>query len=290
MKLWLLERGDYLLSALRVAYRLSRDLFIDFAILVSVFVYNDVQTFREKGRSIADIVSANNLASSIVPTFLALLVLFTIRLLVVAPFRLHKNQQAAIAQLTDTLKTYQDRAAHKLTFVFEEHKYPYEILEKQSGNDLKVWLFRVGVKNLWHERLTQCSVKLESISPHGEKFLPKPMKLAVDNPPDVLNMAHQQTFAINADDTTLIDVVKVHQRPSGATAEVCYALEGIRDIRQASGLVGGDTWFLTLKAMAEMGKPFMQTFVIKATPTEVSFARFKMPGVANPPSPANQAT
>lgn len=103
-----------------------------------------------------------------------------------------------------------------------------------------------------------------SFSPRGERYLPRPLKLASDNPPDLVGyVAHHKTFPINADDTELVDVVRVEQRKDTARIDICYAREGLRDISTDTGLVGDDSWVLTLIATAEIGKQTGEVLLLR---------------------------
>jgi len=207
--------------------------------------------------------------SVLIATLLVTLLLF-FRNLILAPARLAKDVQSQITTLSEKLHIYEDRAAPKLEFVFEEHGWPYECLEK-SNPSLKMWLFRIGVRNKWYEQVRDCVVKLETVSPHGERFIIRNLKSWTDNPSDVLNIPHKQSFTLNADDTEYIDVIRVRQYSEKVEIEVCYALEGHRDISAATGLVGGSTYALTLKAIASIGGPSYRTFTLEATPEHVTF-------------------
>lgn len=73
-------------------------------------------------------------------------------------------------------------------------------------------------------------------------------------------------------DTQYIDVVRVLQRSRHMNIDVCYALEGSRDITAVTGLVGSNTtWCFTLKANAGMGRASHYTYILEATPARVNF-------------------
>lgn len=267
MRSWIFDQYVYWSQAIKHAYTWTRDLFFDFAVLLAVFIYNDVRIFRDSGRSIANEVSLQTFWSSIYPTGLAFFMLFLFRLLIIAPFRIAQERQLQIVALSDILRKYEDRQAAKLHFVFS-HLPPYEIIERDTV-DHRVWRFRVGVKNVWQERLHQCCVKLDAISPRGERFLSRNLKLATDNPGDVLNIPHKQAFPLNPDEQELIDVVLVHQRTNGPVqAEICYALEGVRDLQFPVDIVkqsqiNVEEYLLTLKAVCDMGRSASETYVVE---------------------------
>lgn len=267
MRSWIFDQYAYWSQAIKHAYTWTRDLFLDFAVLLAVFIYNDVRIFRDSGRSTANEVSIQTFWSSIYPTGLAFLMLFMFRLLIIAPFRIDQERQMKIVALSDRLRKYEDRQATKLHFVFS-HLPPYEILERDTA-DHRVWRFRVGVKNVWQERLHQCCVKLDAISPRGERFLSRNLKLATDSPSDVLNIPHKQAFPLNPDEEELIDVVRVHQRTNGPVeAEICYALEGVRDLQFPVEIVKQsqiqvEEYLLTLKAVCDIGRSASETYVVE---------------------------
>jgi len=219
--------------------------------------------------------------SLLIATLLGVGVAF-FRNLILAPARLAKDAQSQITALTEKLYGCEDRAAPKLEFVFKEHEWPYESLEK-SNPSVKAWLPRVGVHSKWREQVPDCAVKLESVSPLGERFIIRTLKAWTDNPSDLLNIPHKQSFTLNADDTEYIDVVRVRQYSERVEIEVCYALEGNRDISAVTGLVGGNAYHLTLKALAGIGGPSYRTFVLEATPQCVAFKEFVMPPTPDTP-------
>ena len=252
------------------AWEAVKSHFLALMFSLAVFVVADVFLFKFYGRIAASKMEAQSALSEIIPGFIIFIFLLLGTLFVRAPVVIDRERREIIASLNQQIAHYQNRAAPKIAFVFEEHP-PYTVLEKQVGDDLKIWLFRVGVKNIWNERLADCSVKI-TVSPRGERSLPRPLKLASDNPPEVIsNVAHRKTFPLNADDTELIDVVRVEQRKDTARIDVCYAREGFRDISTDTGLIGGDSSVLTLIATAEIGKQTGESFVIKANPKEVIF-------------------
>ncbi len=233
------------------------------AVVVSVFL------LRFFGRTTPSKIDAQSVLSEMLPGFIIFVILLLGVLFFRAPIVIDRERRESIASLNQQIAHHEDRAAPKIEFLFEEQP-PYTVLEKQVGDDLKIWLFRVGVKNIWNERLNDCSVKI-IVSPRGERYLPRPLKLASDNPSELLgNIDHRKTFPLNVDDTELIDVVKVEQRKDTARIDVCYAREGLRDICTDAGLGNGE-WVLTLIATAEIGKRTGESFVITANPKEVIF-------------------
>lgn len=275
MQSWIFDQYAYWSQGIKHAYTWTRDLFLDFAVVVAVFIYNDVRIFHQLGRSAANEVSNQTFWSSIYPTGMAFLALFLFRLLIIAPFRIAQERQLKIVSLSDSLKKYEDRQAAKLQFVFS-HVPPYEILERDT-TDLRVWRFRIGVKNVWQERLHQCCVKLDAISPRGERFLSRNLKLATDNPGDVLNIPHKQAFPLNPDEQELIDVLRIHQPTNGPVQiEICYALEGVRDLQFPVDIVKQsqiqvEEYVLTLKAVCDIGRSASESYLVKLSADTATF-------------------
>mgnify|MGYP003393153957 CR=1 FL=1 len=263
-------REYYWIRAFVWAWQEVKAHFSALVVSLATFVVADVFLFRFYGRMTASQMEAESVLSEILPGIIIFIILLLVAVFVLAPVAIDRERRKNIASLNQQIAHFQDRAASKIAFVFEENP-PYTVLEKQVGDDLKIWLFRVGVKNIWNERLSDCSVKI-TVSPRGERYLSRPLKLASDNPPDLVGyVAHHKTFPINADDTELVDVVRVEQRKDTARIDICYAREGLRDISTDTGLIGGDSWVLTLIATAEIGKQTGESFVITANPKEVIF-------------------
>lgn len=191
---------------------------------------------------------------------------------VFAPYLLHKKTESKRQDLADQLKRFEERASPKVRFLLEDRP-PYKNLEA-STPDGKIWRFRVHVRNTWHEQLTDCAVVLEGISPIvGTKFIPRRLKLASDNPPDVLNEPHRQSFSLAPiDGKELIDVCEVDMRPGANRTRIFIATEGHRDLNKELHIPNGN-YIFTLKAEAHIGKSWGESFVLETNHTEPKFFR-----------------
>jgi hypothetical protein len=231
------------------------------------FVPDDIQTRYQ----LRDLLPDWGLERWITLSLFLLLVVF-----IEAGYQIGKQRQKEIDQTKkDRLKCFEERTSPKLRFLLEDCP-PYKNLE-DSTPDGKIWRFRVHVQNTWHEQLTDCAVILEGISPIvgvvGEKFIPRRLKLASDNPPNVLNEPHRQSFPLAPiDGKELIDICQVDMRPGANRTRIFIATEGHRDLSQELYIPNGNYTF-ALKAEAHIGKSWGESFVLETNHTEPKFFR-----------------
>lgn len=156
---------------------------------------------------------------------------------------------------------YQRKSSENyLKFVFE-HRPPYEIIKYVGDSDKwESCKFGVGVKNIGQEYLKSCSVILQALSPSDGTWYPRPLKLAKDNPTDILNTSHIQSFPLYIGDEEIIDIVRIDKNCKNM--KICFAKEDQRDLHLKDTIPIGDFCF-TLRAGAEIGGSFRQTYCLQ---------------------------
>jgi hypothetical protein len=195
--------------------------------------------------------------------------------LLIAPYLLNKKTQEKVNELNEELGRYEDQESPKLRFFVADYP-PYKILDGE-GQGGKIWRFRVQVQNIGRDRLNNCAVILEGISPRtgqfAEKFLPRRLKLAADNPPDVLNTPHRQTFSLAPHaGKELIDVCQVDMRPDPNRTRIFIATEGYSDPYKEAYIRNGK-YVLSLLAEADVGRPWGENFILDVEQPEPKFTR-----------------
>lgn len=234
----------------------------------------DIFHYYNFGRTRASHEFDDMTITQIIPFTLGGIFLTIFYMFFIGPYRLHQQKIETIKNLSDDVKQYEDRTTPKVEFIFEEDKPPYKILDAGTP-DKGIWKCRVSVQSKWHELLTDCAVILEAVSPSSERFIARKLKLASDNPADVLNTPCKQSFSLTPGGKELIDVVQVDMRPEANQVRLYIATEGHRDLQTDVHLPRGNYVF-TLKAEAHVGNAAYESFVLETNhPPEPKFFRLK---------------
>lgn len=184
--------------------------------------------------------------------------LFVFMVVVAAFLTYHEERKKAT--------TLQGRLGPKLAFIYETRP-PYEDIKYIGDTDKKQSsTFRIGVKNIGGVFLSQCSVILEAlpIPGGGGQLPPKRLKLQSDNPYDVLNIGHKQSFPLAPGQQETVEIFRIDEQKGEIS--ICYAREEYRDGNIHDTLkIQGDTleFPFNLRAIAEQGDFLINTYYLK---------------------------
>lgn len=191
---------------------------------------------------------------------------------IAAPFRVHRKSRKEIAKCQyekeEQAIQLKELTSSKLSLVSEDRP-PYKSLDGKTP-DGSIWRFRVHVQNKSAYQLTDCAVILENISVwSGEKFIPRRLKLATDNPPDTLNIPHKQSFSLAPiDGKELIDLCQVDTRPGANRIRIFIATEGHRDLHNNEFYIPKGNYIFTLRAEANKGPSCGASFALEVDKAE----------------------
>ncbi|MBI2989434.1 MAG: hypothetical protein HYY45_21960 [Deltaproteobacteria bacterium] len=188
-----------------------------------------------------------------------------------APIRIFRDDRETISRLEQTLKRYEP----KLQIIFEAGKEPFDHTEPARASQRAFHIYRIGVKNIGGQKLSGCSIKLCDMKPGLNVYLPIALKQRLDNPNDVLNIPHKQTFDLFPMERVEVDVAALDEAQDNSEIRLCYALEGHRSLNLADTISRG-AYELTIKAYAEVGQPTECSFRLWIEDCRLRFKEMKL--------------
>jgi hypothetical protein len=242
-------------TAIRHGVRPTKELLIDFLIILAVFVYNDFNTYRKtQSRVMADLISANTLASTIWPTLVAIVIVLLFRIFVIAPYRIDKELRTSAITLTKRVSVLEEEKLPKLQMVRNGIGHPWRqeqpsaIPTNKNGYSVMengmLYTYRIGLINSGLSTGLGVRVRLEEITNRPANLLAIPCQL--------LFMNHEQKDISQTTDPFLVDVFCFFLGDEGARQMwICHAIQtankdvqvGNYELRLSVGSTNGGMYF-----------------------------------------------
>jgi hypothetical protein len=140
----------------------------------------------------------------------------------------------------------------------------FEETGPKNADGLARRLFRISIQNLGGEVVKNCSVKMVSMVDANGVHSAYPgihFKRRHDNPPDVINRPHEQSFDIRPNDHEDIDIVELEEKTPNSMLVMKYALKGHSSMTVNNCLPRTFCpQSLTLKVVADNSMPVEESF------------------------------
>lgn len=138
--------------------------------------------------------------------------------LIIAPYRLHRDLTARIAELESSVGLLKEAQTPRLAIRFESRDTYVQGVAPH-------FLYRISVENLSLTRsLESVTVELANIKPFRPPVIPVRLHLMHDNPPD---QVYQQSFDLTPGESRYIDVLEVHKNVDGVRFAIKHIVRNI---------------------------------------------------------------